>query len=689
MISQDKLLLELENAQALLSSDPLQSLAIASNVVESSQEGSELYNKALTLIGNAHYLQGNLDQSQAIFLDIIQDIKTHKQTNQAAEQIAAQLFLGRISRDKGKMDVAFDYIEQAIKIAKYSDLKHLQAEGHNLLAGLLFVSGRTYESLESLGKAIDIHKSQNELVAEIDCLNNMAILLYSLGDYIKSLEVSFECFAKLAESEDIPLASRVNCLNNIANVYADWGDLEKAVRYYEMAIDQSDRQAYSSSNLAILINYGAINLDLGNIDESLKVAQKSLDIAKQGKYLRHEGSILNNLGKIYRIKTDLHESLNQHNAALVIAQKIGEVDIEIDAFLGLAQSYILLADHTAAEEAINNGLKVAIASERHQKIANCYELLSEIFCQLNDFKKAFFYHKKYHELDKKLFNEENERRVSQLTTSFELKLAQEEAESYRQRNEAAEKALKAAEDVVQKRTDELEQAKVEVVTRLALAAEYRDDITGEHTKRVGYYAAAIALELGLKQDDVYLLQHAARLHDVGKIGIPDAILLKKDRLTTEEFEIIKKHTLIGERILSNGHSALLQMARDIAVSHHECWNGTGYPYNLANEDIPLTGRIVAVADVFDALTQPRPYKEAWSLLDSMAEIRRLSGSSFDPNVVEASLRVFGRIKEIREKMTLTELGVAKSLSNMSIHSQLSGPFASIEYFKQAMSSDLE
>lgn len=194
------------------------------------------------------------------------------------------------------------------------------------------------------------------------------------------------------------------------------------------------------------------------------------------------------------------------------------------------------------------------------------------------------------------------------------------------------------EERVLERTKELDEAQMETFERLALAAEFRDDDTGEHTRRVGSSAAMIATELGLPSGDVDMLRRAAALHDVGKIGVPDRILLAPRALSPEEFDVVKKHTEIGARLLSGSRSPVLAMAEQVAWSHHERWNGEGYA-GLSGEDIPLVGRITTVADVFDALTHVRPYKEAWPVDQAMEEMRKQRGQQFDPDALDAFLRI--------------------------------------------------
>lgn len=198
----------------------------------------------------------------------------------------------------------------------------------------------------------------------------------------------------------------------------------------------------------------------------------------------------------------------------------------------------------------------------------------------------------------------------------------------------------------------------ELIERLVVAGEFRDDDTGNHNRRIGEYARVIAEKLGLPEEECELIYYGAKLHDVGKIGVPDSILRKNGPLTPDERQIMERHVLFGASILGHAHSVHIQIARTIALSHHESWDGTGYPNQLIGIAIPLEGRIVAVCDVYDALTSTRPYKAAWSEEDALAEIHRLSGTKFDPIIVRAFEQSMDKIRVIREE---AQSPVAQSL----------------------------
>jgi putative two-component system response regulator len=202
-------------------------------------------------------------------------------------------------------------------------------------------------------------------------------------------------------------------------------------------------------------------------------------------------------------------------------------------------------------------------------------------------------------------------------------------------------------DEIIKATREIRERETEIVYRLSKAAEYRDPETGMHIKRMSWYSQHIALQIGLSSTEQTLILQAASMHDIGKVGIPDAILLKPSRLNPTEFELMKDHTKIGYKILSGSSSQLMQMGAKIALSHHEKYDGTGYPYGLKAEEISIYGRIIAVADVFDALISSRPYKKAWPLEKAVEFLKENVNKHFDPLCVEAFFKDWDKVLEIR------------------------------------------
>ncbi len=202
---------------------------------------------------------------------------------------------------------------------------------------------------------------------------------------------------------------------------------------------------------------------------------------------------------------------------------------------------------------------------------------------------------------------------------------------------------------IRERTDEIHKSRLKIIRRLSRAAEFRDNETGMHIIRMSRYSMALARAIGMNEMECDVILNASPLHDIGKIGIPDRILLKQGKLSNNEWEIMKRHTLIGVRILEGGHCEYLDAAQTIALTHHEKWDGSGYPNRLAGEDIPLMGRIVAVCDVFDALTSERPYKKAWSTDDTLEYLEKEKGKHFDAYLVDCFLGIIPELLKIKAK----------------------------------------
>ena len=201
-------------------------------------------------------------------------------------------------------------------------------------------------------------------------------------------------------------------------------------------------------------------------------------------------------------------------------------------------------------------------------------------------------------------------------------------------------------ETVKQRTQELEETRLQIIRRLGRAAEFKDDDTGYHVIRMSHYARLLALAIGMTEYRADLLFNAAPMHDVGKIGLPDHILQKPGPLTPEEWVIVKRHPTIGASIIGRHNNELLEMARIISLTHHEKWDGSGYPRGLKGEEIPLIGRIVAVADVFDALVSERPYKHAWPVEEAIAYLQRETGQHFDPALVPKFIELLPQMRTI-------------------------------------------
>ncbi len=192
---------------------------------------------------------------------------------------------------------------------------------------------------------------------------------------------------------------------------------------------------------------------------------------------------------------------------------------------------------------------------------------------------------------------------------------------------------------------EVEETQRDIINRLSMAGEYKDNETGLHVKRMSHYSYLLALQSGLSRDEATLILSASPMHDIGKIGIPDKILLKPAKLTTDEWKIMQSHTLIAAAILGNHKSDIMKLASKIALSHHEKWDGSGYPKGLSGEEIPLAVRIVSICDVFDALISVRPYKKAWPIKDAFEYIQNESGKHFDPILVEHFIKISSSITD--------------------------------------------
>jgi|GEM_PF-972720 len=506
-----------------------------------------------------------------------------------------------------------------------------------LRATIHFRGGQYAAALEALQRSADLRVILGDDEGHAKCLNNIALVHEARQEYPQALSAFTRCLEYL-RVKALPLDSLLSmCLVNIGLVYRELGDHANALRSLEQGIEAAQRTSTFVSLVAGHNELGLMRRELGQLDGAVEAFTHALHVARAHE-LRHEAAeVLDNLGQTYAL-------LGRAEAARATFEEARRLATELDSKPCLMNVLLHVAalDHaegnaTAALRELRAALDLTRHTEGRQQALQVHEQLAQVYHALGHDGEAFEHLMHVLREQRALARDDTERRVRNVTEQLELERARSQAEMYRQMNELTLRAKEAAEAEVRDRTAELELAQLETVARLGVAAEYRDDRTGRHTYRVGNIAALLARALGLPDERVHLIRLAARLHDVGKIGVPDAVLLKTGRYTPEEYEIMRHHTTIGARVLQGGRSELIRLAEEIALTHHERWDGQGYPRGLSGTDIPLPGRIVAVADVWDALTTARPYKVAWTVEDAAAELRALSGSHFDPDIVAAML----------------------------------------------------
>jgi diguanylate cyclase (GGDEF)-like protein len=626
----------LEQARALHLSQPEEALDIIQQALREAtlSQGAE----ARLLAATITYLQGNLERALPLVAEALQHYVT---LSDKRGELESSVLQGRIYRDLGQLEPAAEAFEKTLVLARHLGDQGTEGDALNLLASVCSVQGDYPQALEYLEAALALVRALNLSEREANILNNIGTLQTVLGDYPKALEsltLAYELLQKLVSES----RSRLTNFISLGSLYHDMGNLSDARIFFSKARETSVTMQDALVEAVALNNLA--NLDVKDKQWSAAQGrfQEALAIAQRMGAKQYEIDNLDGLGQVYVALEDFKRAADTHRTVLEVARDIGDREGELDALLNLGKDFLVIGQPEEALTYLQQGLGLAEKLNRQPSLVESYELLSQVHQQRGNFEAALHAFQQYHKAEKTIFNEENEKRTRRLTVQFDLERSRHEAEEYRLRTELLRQARDEAEAMVRERTRELEEAQLEIVTRLAVAAEYRDDDTGEHTKRVGRNAAAIAHALGWKQDEVQLLFTAARLHDVGKIGISDTILHKPGKLESEEMAKMRTHTTIGARILSAGNSELLKLAEEISLAHHERWDGKGYPLGLKGETIPLSARIVAVADVLDALTHERPYKRAWSVSEALAEIERQAGHQFDPRVVEACGQVFGR-----------------------------------------------
>ncbi len=556
------------------------------------------------------------------------------------QKAEAALLLGKLLRERGSFEEAKAAFEEALGCARLHDLPEPEANALNQLASVFALQGDAPSALKFLEQAGVLFERLGQKKMWANVLTNAGSIYRDLSEYQDALVSLRKAYDLLKECDPGSRSAAIN-LQDLGLTYAALGKFERAKTFYEEALDIAAHLNDHVIEIVSRINLAEVYLEMGKLEAAEASFETGRALSVDNGLAVFQLNAVEGLGNVYYRKALFARAKTAHQQAVDLATAIDDKASLLSALLNLAKDELATRSFGEATARALAALLIAEQTERPRALYEAHKLLASAYKAQGAFEKAVYHLEAFHDLKERIFSEENEEKTRRLTLKFDLEKIRYEAEEYRLRSEVSKRAFEEAERLVQERTADLEEAQIEIVTRLAVAAEYRDDDTGVHTRRVGRTAALIAYVLGWPLKDVQLLYTAARLHDVGKIGVSDTILLKPGKLTDEEFGIMRTHPAIGARILADGHSPLLHLAEKVTAAHHERWDGRGYPNKLAGEDIPQAARIVSVADVLDALTHERPYKAAWSVEETLQEIARNSGSQFDPAIVSVCLEVFG------------------------------------------------
>ena len=491
----------------------------------------------------------------------------------------------------------------ALKLSTDVGDKPMMRKASTFLGAMYADTGNVSGAIECYSKALEILEELKDPVAECPVWINAGVALMYAAQYQEAI-ACFEHAIELAGESDDLVAFRPSAFANIALCCLHMEDHSRGLKAAETSIKESSEPRTAAEMLNRVIresNYCRLLLEVDNVPKAIERCDIAKYYAGLSRSARAEilSSTIEGLCEVHSGKVDV--GISRLTSALERARIYRPALRE--TLTALVKSYEIIGQPDRALIYLREMIEV----NRQAQQANSLQ------------------HQKLH-LDR-LGHE-----VRSLDpSSIHLK-----------RREAALQG-KVAER-------ELFLARVEMLERLAVTAELRDDSTGEHSYRVGKLASLLAREFGCDDDTCFMIEMAARLHDVGKIGVPDAILLKPDKLNAAEQEVMRTHSTVGAELLSRSNIPHMQMAEEIARHHHEWWDGTGYPTRLSGTAIPLAARITALADVFDALTHKRPYKPAWSIEEAMDEILRLKGRQFEPELCDQFLVLVARLRRERKDL---------------------------------------
>jgi putative two-component system response regulator len=514
-------------------------------------------------------------------------------------RVEALLLSAQFSYVSGQPFAGLEHARLAVECARRLGDRAALRKALTFHGILLADTGNIATAVECYAEALELAESLHDLRAETPVWVNLGTALGYAGQLNDSV-ACFERVVALTEQDPELRKSKPLALANIASVCLYLQEHAKGLRSIKAAIDCAGEPQNATDRLNRVLaesSYARLLLEVDSLDRAKERCELAKAHARESKSERAE------------LLAALAEGLCEVHAGLVD--------------LGTSRLAQALDRARVLKSALRDAL---LAMVKAQEVAGKPDVALVYLRELM--------------MHTKKTQQENALRHHRLHLENLARQQQASEETVMERHEQSLRG-KLAEQVAQQ---ELMKSRIEMLERLAVTAELRDDSTGEHSYRVGRLSSLLGQEYGCDDQTCFMLDLAARLHDIGKIGIPDGILLKPDRLTEAEREIMKTHTTVGAELLAQSEMPHMQMAEDIARFHHEWWDGSGYPNGIGGAAIPMAARITALADVFDALTHRRPYKEPWPVARALEEIAYLKGHQFDPELTDLFLALVRRLQ---------------------------------------------
>jgi putative two-component system response regulator len=509
----------------------------------------------------------------------------------------------------------------------------------------------------------------------INCLIDASHSFYLSGQTFDAIDPANAAVTLAGQADVRPLLRKA--LTLLGMVHADTGNISVAVECYDKALRIAQEIRDTDAECAVWINLGVALLYAAQYGDAIACLEHVISLAGTDPALqRYRGYAFSNIALccihlddyrrgIKAVETCIKESPEPRTSAELVARVLREsyyirLLLELGDVERAGQRAELARKFAMESRSARADIAAAVADGLYQihagnidvgisRLTNTLERARLMRSMLRDTLNALV--KAYERIG------QPDRALVYLREMIEAMRASQQDNALRHLNLHLERLpqdvvgdpkvqLERQEAALQGKIaqQELFRSRIEMLERLAVTAELRDDSTGEHSYRVGKMSSLLASEFGCDEDVCFMIELAARLHDIGKIGVPDAILLKPDKLNSAETQIMRTHTTVGAELLSKSNIAHMQMAEEIARHHHEWWDGTGYPGNLSGSAIPLSARITALADVFDALTHKRPYKVAWPIDAALDEISHLKGRQFDPQLADLFIVLVTRLR---------------------------------------------